>query len=145
MDLRNDRKENHHITPKCMLKHKDKSFIDDSRNLVRIEYKYHIAAHKWLFMLTGHQGCEHAWIVMKTGKFNRNTMICPKLSKDHRRKISENRKMREKQPNIKKLFINDLLFNSSREEAEYFDVHHKTIEYWCKNPDKLQCYNERRI
>ena len=82
------------------MKHKPKSFVDDPKNLVDLKYEYHIAAHKWLFMLTGDSGCECAWVVMRTGKFKRdnsgknNPMYGRKHTEEELLKMSESQKGR---------------------------------------------------
>lgn len=86
----NTKMHKHHITPKCMLKHKSKEFINRPDNLVLVPYNYHIALHKWLYMLTGDLGCEIAFTLMKTGKFGITS-----CSKETRLKMSINAKTRK--------------------------------------------------
>jgi len=154
---------NHHITPKCLLKHKSKEFVDHPSNLVRVKYKHHIALHKWLFMLTGDAGCESAWISMKTGNwYYDSTGII--LSEEHKINIGKSLKGKmkgDKHPNwgksipektkaiwrknrkgkftgkdhhsSKLWFIHGKLFYSSYDAGRYINVHSCSIRRWCNN------------
>ena len=161
---------NHHITPKCLLKHKSKKFIDHQSNIIQVSLKHHIALHKWFFMLTGDRGCESAYIGLKTGKFHFDSTGI-KLTKEHKRKISKSlsgkfnylygkhkdhprygtklskytkQKIRltkqNKCYNSKKWSINGKIFNSSREAGIYLSVSQSTIVKWCNKNIPL-CYN----
>ena len=91
--------ENHHITPKFMLKHKSKDFINDPRNLVKLEYKYHVAAHKWLFILTGDEIALNTWEMMSGRKTN--PMGCDGI-REKRNKKMRSKEYREAQSKLMK-------------------------------------------
>lgn len=217
----------HHITPRCMLKHKPKSFVNDPRNLATLNtFEEHLKAHKWLFMLTGDEGCERAYRLMKSekcdfsgGKHTQKTrqkmsrcntgsqnpmygssrigIDAPMygkshspetklvmsdlkkglpLSQEHRDKLSENspkywkgkkfsidhcnnmsdvRKgiplsigTRMKMSQIKtgnnnatkRVVIDGIVFDSSKEAANHFNVSPASITYWCKSKKKTNCF-----
>ena len=44
---------NHHITPKYLLKHKSKEFINDSSNIISLTTIEHSYIHLWLYRLLG--------------------------------------------------------------------------------------------
>jgi len=80
----------HHITPQCMLKHKDNEFVDHPSNLVEVDFETHKALHKWLFRLTGDSGCEISYWLMATGKPNGRLGV--KLSEETKKKMSDAKK-----------------------------------------------------
>lgn len=84
--------QKHHITPRCLLKHKDKSFIDRPDNLVMLTYEQHIKAHKWLYMLLGSSLMESAYMSMKHGKFINKGGYSNPFSQEHKDNMSKVKK-----------------------------------------------------
>lgn len=58
----------HHITPRCLLKHREKEFVDRPENIVELTFKQHVKAHKWLAMLTQDETLWWTWIMMSDQK-----------------------------------------------------------------------------
>jgi len=160
---------NHHITPKCLLKHKSKEFVDHPSNIIRVELRHHITLHKWLFMLTGDAGCESAYYGLLTGKFTlikHTTQTKQKISKANKGRSrpdikgknhffygKSHTKEQLKQNRIKHLgknntchkkwTVNGKIFYSLNEASIFFNVHSSTIRRWCLPESKYHiplCY-----
>ena len=130
----------HHITPKCLLRHKSKEFINHPSNLIKLEYKYHQSVHKWLFMLTGDIGCEQAYNAMMTGKFSfsegKHTSATKNKIKNASKKLWENDDFKKSQ-SVKKLGDRNHFFNKRHTEKTKKELSELSIIRF-KDPNERQ-------
>lgn len=88
--------QKHPITPRCLLKHKDKEFVNRPENLVDLTHREHLKAHQWLAMLTNDQLCWFAYLGMKSGKWclsgADNPMYGIPMTDERRKNISNGNK-----------------------------------------------------
>lgn len=125
-----NRIEKHHITPRCLLKHKDKSFINRKYNMVRLPRREHDKAHQWLFMLLGDAcgtGIPHAYYAMVLNKWYSDSRRGKPLTKKTKKKISEAHKGKK----------------ASEESRKKMSEAHKGTVYSQERRDKFreQCKN----
>jgi len=157
--------ENHHITPRHALKHKDRSFIDRPDNIVRLPHHEHIKAHKWLYLLLQDQSSRCAYNGMKYGTMKHDSTgitgrkdskkvrikkskvrMGMKFTKEHCNNISKS-KTGIKSPVAKLWFIHGALFYSAYEAGDFYGVSAQTIKRWCDPKSKYHlplCYSYTR-
>jgi hypothetical protein len=141
--------ENHHITPRCFLRHKPKEFINRPENIIRITHKQHIAVHKWLAMLTQDYRMYRAWIAMDTGKFSFDQTDLHHSSQS-KSKISKAFIEKWKDPSYR----DPLVKMKQGETNPFFGKHHnkktkKTVsdkaKIRCSNPNEIENYRNRAL